>query len=97
MIYEIAEIEDSNDTLDDFFEPIDNFEPTREVYQLSKGKNLDKPKCLRIYAIRVRTGQYVITGGAIKLTKNMNEHTDTQKELSKLSRVKEYLKDKLGQ
>jgi hypothetical protein len=34
---------------------------------------------------------FVVTGGAIKLTRTMSEHPDTVKELSKLNRCKEYL------
>jgi len=97
LILQIAESEDPNVTLDEFFEPLDNFDPNIEVYQLSKGRNREKPKCLRIYAIKVGSGKYVITGGAIKLTRYMNEHSDTQNELSKLRMVQEYLREKLGQ
>ncbi len=38
---------------------------------------------LRLYAIKLEPGCYVITGGAIKLTRTMEEREHTLKELSK--------------
>ena len=46
---------------------------------------------LRIYAIRLSTGAYIITGGAIKLTFKMEEREHTLQELAKIERVKNYL------
>lgn len=62
------------------------------------GKEKAKPKrkerhssWLRIYAIRLSEGVYVITGGAIKLTFTMEERTHTKLELHKLERVRRFL------
>lgn len=96
LIYELSESNNPNITLDDFFEPLENFETTRKIFQLSKGKNQQWPKCLRIYALRLGPGRYVITGGAIKLTNYMNDHIDTKIELKKLRVVSEYLRDVIG-
>ena len=41
----------------------------------------------RIYAIKVDDGCYVITGGAIKITKGMSEAPHTKTELNKLNYV----------
>ena len=46
---------------------------------------------LRIYAIRLSEGVYVITGGAIKLTLKMEEREHTRQELVKLEQVREFL------
>ena len=51
------------------------------------------PSWLRIYAIRVELGVYLITGGAIKLTATMGERSHTLAELAKMERVRNYLLD----
>lgn len=82
-------------------------EDTGKIYELFKLlsnsdyrlRNLRKHKAygpdadswLRIYAIRVQDC-FLITGGAIKLTKRMDERPHTQIELKKLERVKNELK-----
>lgn len=65
----------------------------RQTYQPSEGKNIQDPFCLRIYAVRLTSTQYVISGGAIKLTHRMSDHHDTKRELMKVRRLKEYLKE----
>ena len=46
---------------------------------------------LRIYAIKLDPGCYIITGGAIKLTRTMQEREHTLKELNKMEQVRNYL------
>ncbi len=48
---------------------------------------------LRIYAIKLSKGVYIITGGAIKLTATMQERQHTIDELSKMEKVRNYLID----
>jgi len=48
---------------------------------------------LRIYAIRIDENLYAITGGAIKITKTMQEHKDTRNELAQLKYSRDWLKD----
>ena len=48
---------------------------------------------LRIYAIKMEPGVYLITGGGIKLTAKMEERSHTLAELAKLERVRNYLLD----
>ena len=43
------------------------------------------------YAIRLESGRYIITGGAIKLTATMQEREHTLEELNKLNKVRDYL------
>ncbi|MEA3496047.1 MAG: hypothetical protein U9R42_08430 [Bacteroidota bacterium] len=46
---------------------------------------------MRIYAIRIEENVFIITGGAIKLTKTMNEREHLKNELKKLENVKQFL------
>ena len=48
---------------------------------------------LRIYAIKIESGVYLVTGGAIKLTATMEERSHTLAELAKMERVRNYLLD----
>jgi len=48
---------------------------------------------LRIYAIKMEEGVYVVTGGAIKLTAKMAERSHTLSELAKLELVRNYFLD----
>ena len=46
---------------------------------------------LRLYAIKLEDGIYLITGGAIKLTYYMPERQHTLFELERLEKVRNYL------
>ena len=48
---------------------------------------------LRVYAIRLEKNVFVVTGGAIKLTRTMQERAHTQQELTKLNQCRQYLMD----
>lgn len=81
--------------LDELFRPLD-ITDTR-AHELSRGKarNWDRDRhasWLRIYAIRLEPNVYVVTGGAIKLTRTMQEREHTTLELQKLNQCKDYLK-----
>ena len=75
-------------SLNRFFQPLDN----NEI--LARLLSLQKRRCryLRLYAIKIDDNMFVVTGGAIKLTRTMSEHPDTVIELIKMSQCKEYLK-----
>lgn len=60
-----------------------------EVLSKRKGRQ----NLLRIYAIKIDSNCYVITGGAIKITETMQGHKDTLLELNKLEKCKQYLKE----
>ena len=68
----------------------------RESYgsELQKSKSPDDKKrpLIRLYAIRIHKNLFIVTGGAIKLTYQMGEHEDTDKELEKLEKVRDFLK-----
>jgi hypothetical protein len=74
-------------TLDSVFKPLDDLE--FRVIELSKQKA--KRRWLRLYAIKIETNNYVITGGAIKLSLKMQERENTKQELMKLNMCKNYL------
>ena len=73
--------------LDEIFEPLHN----SEIRIVQLGKRKTKRNWLRIYAIRVESNLYIITGGAIKLTRTMQEREHTKHELQKLEHVRRYL------
>ncbi len=73
--------------IESLFRPLDN----RQIKfaELIKGKS--KYDWLRLYAIKIDTNRFLITGGAIKLTNIMEEHESTRNELRKLEKIKNYL------
>lgn len=48
---------------------------------------------LRIYAIKLEPGIYLITGGTIKLTRTMQEREHTLIELARMENVRRFLLD----
>lgn len=83
-----------DDDLDKLFRPLDNNETGNSLLQKDKARLKDRPRhssWLRIYAIRLSNGAYIITGGAIKLTHTMAEREHTQAELNKIEQVRNYL------
>ena len=84
----------TGDDLDKLFRPLDNDETGSSLLQKDKARLKNRPQhssWLRIYAIRLSNGSYIITGGAIKLTRTMAERSHTQAELEKIERVRNYL------
>jgi hypothetical protein len=73
-----------------FFRPLSNSEFLDKVLSLQKGK-FGSQKFLRIYAIKIESNCFLITGGAIKLKRTMQEHPETMKELYTLHQVKSFL------
>ncbi len=74
-----------------------HLEPTRTAEMLlgKEKARLDNRKrhasWLRIYAIKLSQGIYIITGGAIKLTATMQERKHTLNELEKMEQVRNFL------
>lgn len=50
----------------------------------AKGQRKTHDSWLRIYAIKLESNSYLITGGAIKLTRTMEEREHTLNELRKM-------------
>lgn len=81
--------------LDSLFKPLDITDTRVRELSREKARNWDRERhasWLRKYAIRLEPNIYVVTGGAIKLTRTMQEREHTALELRKLNRCKEYLK-----
>ena len=76
--------------LDRFFRPLDNNRISEMLLGKEKGR-LNRGSWLRLYAIKLRVGIFIITGGAIKLTKTMREREHTLQELEKMEKVRNFL------
>lgn len=89
----------SESNLDTIFRPLDNYNTheavlSKEKGRLKEGRHVNSPSWLRIYALRLSNGQYLITGGAIKLTKGMKERKHTLEEFNKMGKVRDFLQEK---
>ena len=76
------------------FHPLENFRTSEVVLGKEKARlkrTIRHSSWLRIYAIKLSQGVYVITGGAIKLTLKMEERNHTKAELAKLEKVRRFL------
>lgn len=94
-LFNLAEdgFENTGRNLQMLFRPLNNNQSDLRPLQESKGKvEKIRKAILRIYAIRIGPNTYVVTGGAIKLTRLMAEHSDTREELEKIQKVKNFLK-----
>jgi hypothetical protein len=84
--------ENEDQTLQDLvFKPLHKNDITIK-HQETKAYGVNSRSWLRLYAIRIGYNCYVISGGAIKLTRSMNEREHTRKELVKLKILTSYLK-----
>lgn len=80
--------------LDYLFRPLENQRAHEMLLSKEKAKGKRLPKhasWLRIYAIKLEKGVYLITGGAIKLTHLMEEREHTINELKKMEIVRNHL------
>jgi hypothetical protein len=87
---------DPNANLDLLFKHLENSRFSEMLLGKEKAYgdgSLRHPSWLRIYAIKIESGVYLITGGAIKLTHEMKERSHTLAELAKMERVRNYLLD----
>lgn len=95
LLFDIAEKgnEDEVQVLQTLFAQLNDMETKLYPLQKSKGK-LHYSSWLRIYTIRIDKHLYVLTGGAIKLTKKMEERSHTKAELEKMESVVNFLRMK---
>lgn len=80
--------------LDEIFRPLENNRTSEMLLGKEKArlKNTTKhASWLRIYAIKLEPGIYIITGGAIKLTRTMQEREHTLLELARMEKVRNFL------
>jgi len=76
-------------SLGEFFKPLNNQE--YQIVELSKQKG--RKRYLRLFAIKIDINCFVITGGAIKFHHLNKDRLHTQKEMQKINRCRDYLKD----
>ncbi len=84
----------NNPSWDELFAPLYNSEYKTITISKRKAKYGSKENFLRFYALKIDANCYVITGGAIKFTHLMEERVHTQKELEKLEKCRNFLKEK---
>jgi len=80
--------------LDQLFRPLENSRTSEMLLGKEKAKIKNRPQhasWLRICAIKLEPGCYIITGGAIKLTRTMQEREHTLIELKKMESVRSIL------
>lgn len=80
--------------LDEIFRPLENNRTSEMILGKEKARLKNSPKhasWLRIYAIKLEPGIYIITGGAIKLTRTMQEREHTLVELARMEKVRNFL------
>lgn len=80
--------------LDRLFRPLDNGRTSEVLLGKEKARLRNTPRhasWLRIYAIKLEPGIYIITGGAIKLTRTMQEREHTLVELARMEKVRRFL------
>jgi len=87
LLFELLS-EHRND-LDKLFEALSTKE--NDIKFLHKHKS--RRKWLRLYAIKIESNYYVITGGAIKQSQTMQQHPDTNEEFKILEYCRNYLID----
>ena len=83
-----------SEELDVLFRPLENLRSPEVVLGREKAKGEragGHESWLRLYAIRFQTNSFLITGGAIKLTRTMQEREHTLRELQKLEYVRNFL------
>ena len=86
---------EKEESLDDIFIALDKNKPDTYLFR-SKARNWERrnhDSWLRIYALKLSDGIYVITGGAIKMVGKMQENEITLDQLQKLDRCRSYLKE----
>lgn len=91
LLITLSEVE--NPTWDELFAPLNNSEYKTITISKRKAKHGSKENFLRLYALKIDSNCYVVTGGAIKFTHLMEERVHTQNELTKLEKCRNFLKD----
>ncbi len=81
----------NDDKLEEAFKPLDRVDKKKESFTSIRVKSkfgvINHHVAFRIYAIKIEDGCYVITGGTIKLTREMLKAPNTAIELKKLNYV----------
>lgn len=78
---------------DSLFKPLDGEYVYEWVHTPMKAYGPRKPSLLRLYAIKMGTNCYLITGGGIKIFRTMQESPELQQELIKIDKVRSFLRE----
>lgn len=81
-----------SENLSMIFKPLSPATWRVDKIEKSKARGMRRKSWLRIYAIRLGVNHFIVTGGAIKLTRTMNEREHLYKELTKLEEVCRFLR-----
>ena len=86
-------IYENSPDLDAFFQPLGEKDIHILKLQKNKGKpyHFGHPSWIRIYALKLESNVYVITGAAIKLSEKMQEKECTKVELKKIEQCRNFL------
>lgn len=90
QLYELSHSTDEN--INEFFAPLYNSEYKVKLLSRQKGR-VYKTSYTRIYGIKIESNCFVITGGALKFTRFMDDREHTKRELQKIENVRDFLKD----
>lgn len=76
---------------DEFFKPLDGEFGYIYFQTPMKAYGTQNPSLLRLYAIKLKSNCYLLTGGGIKYCRKMNESPDLQNEIEKIKKVRSFL------
>lgn len=82
------------ENLDDVFVPLGNDDIVNQELSREKARNWNRQRhasWVRFYAKRLEPNVYIVTGGALKLTRAMQDREHTQVELDKMNKCRAYL------
>lgn len=80
---------DNSKNLDELFLNLNDNQYNETILSKQKAKQF----WLRLYAIKIESNHYVITGGAIKLVHKMKQGELTKKEQQSIEKCRNYLRD----
>ncbi len=80
-------VQDQSKNLDELFQNLDD----NEYHETLLSKQKSKQFWLRLYAIKIESNHYVITGGAIKLVHKMRQNELTRTEKQTIEKCRNYL------
>lgn len=90
----LLDVVDGKIKLQTLFKPLSNSDYKLKSYQKSKAYGRVPKSWLRVYAVRIHEDLFVVSGGAIKLTRTMQEREHTMEQLHILNHLRIYLKEK---
>lgn len=87
----LEEITTNKEPLEYYFRTLFDNESGIKTLSLQKGKI--ERNGIRLYAVKIDENCFVITGGAIKMSQAMQDHPDSNNELTKIKAAKTYLQE----